>query len=272
MEAVQQGLQVAVAGDGNAEHLALDASVEALHHAIGFGRVGPCRAMLHAERSARRLEAIGREAGAAVGQHMGDLEGKGPDRLVQEGHRRGGRLIILDREMDEAGGAVDGHVQIPLAALAILGAQLGQVLHVHVHEAEIVVLEGPVRLAGAACGRQTAQALGFQNAVDRVSIEMRQEVGDHKGKVIQRKTRRTPQRTDNGALLLGGFPRELVRAAGVVLAVARTALTPLADGLGRDPIAAGQHARGLGGAGDLGPHGGGGAGFRMDRRHQDLLG
>src|SRR4051812_50086479 len=90
---------------------------------------------------------------------------------------------------------------------------------------------------------------------------MRQEVGDHKGEVIQRKTRRTTQRTDNGALLLGGFPRELVRAARVVLAVGRATLTPLADGLGRDPIAAGQHARGLGGAGDLGPHGGGGGGF-----------
>src|SRR4051812_42773791 len=54
---------------------------------------------------------------------------------------------------------------------------------------------------------------------------MRQEVGDHKGEVIQRKTRRTTQRTDNGALLLGGFPRELVRAAGVVLAVGRATLT-----------------------------------------------
>src|SRR3954452_3702659 len=63
---------------------------------------------------------------------------------------------------------------------------------------------------------------------------MRQEVGDHKGEVIQRKTRRTTQRTDNGALLLGGFPRELVRAARVVLAVGRATLTPLADGLGRE--------------------------------------
>src|SRR3954451_13232459 len=55
---------------------------------------------------------------------------------------------------------------------------------------------------------------------------MRQEVGDHKGEVIQRKTRRTTQRTDNGALLLGGFPRELVRAARVVLAVGRATLIP----------------------------------------------
>jgi hypothetical protein len=189
---VQQGLQVAVAGDRDAQHLALHTPIEAFDHAIGFRRVGPCRAMLHAERSARRLEAIGREARSAVGEHMGDLEGEGLDRFFQKGHRRGGRLIILDGEMDEAGGAVDGHVQIPLAALAISGAQLGQVLHVHVHEAEIVVFEGPVRLAGAACRRQAAQALGFQNAVDRVAIEMRQKVRDHEGEIIQRKARRTP--------------------------------------------------------------------------------
>jgi hypothetical protein len=48
------------------------------------------------------------------------------------------------------------------------------VLHVHMHEAEIVLLESPVRLAGAACGRQTAQALGLQNAVDRVALTMSQ--------------------------------------------------------------------------------------------------
>src|SRR4051794_20892585 len=104
-------------------------------------------------------------------------------------------------------------------------------------EAKIVVLEGPIWLPGAACGRQTAQALGFQDAVDRVSIEMRQKVANHKGEVIQRKARGTTQSADNGALLFGGFPRQLVRAAGVVLAVGRTALAPLADRLGRDAIA-----------------------------------
>ena len=104
-------------------------------------------------------------------------------------------------------------------------------------EAKIVLLEGPVRLARPACGRQAAQALGFQDAIDRVTVQMRQKVADHKGEVIQRKARRTPQGADNGALLFGGFPGQLVRAAGVVLTVGRTALTPLADRLGRDAIA-----------------------------------
>src|SRR5215204_4187012 len=95
---------------------------------------------------------------------------KGPDRFLEESHGAALGLIVLDRQVDEAGGAVDGHIEVPLAALAISCAQLGQELHVHMHEAKIVVLEGPVRLAGAACRRQTAQALGFQDTVDRVPI------------------------------------------------------------------------------------------------------
>ena len=123
---------------------------------------------------------------------MRDLEGKGLDRLRQKGHGTALSLVVLDGEVDEAGGPVDGHVEVTLAALAILGAPLGQVLHVHVYEAEIIVLEGPVRLARPACGRQAAQALGFQNAVDRVPVQMRQKVGDYKGEVIQGKAGGTP--------------------------------------------------------------------------------
>src|SRR5437870_13746922 len=102
------------------------------------------------------------------------------------------------------------------------------------HKAKIVLLEAAVRSAGAISRREAAQALGFQDAVDRIAIEMRQEMSDHKGQVIQRKAGGPPQRADNGALLLTGLPGQLVRAAGVVLAVGRTALAPLADRLSRD--------------------------------------
>ena len=122
-------------GNRDAQHLALDAPVEALHHPVRAGRIGPRLAMDRPERLARPLEAISREAGATVGQHMGDLEGEGPDGLVQEGHRRGGRLVVLDREMDEARGTIDRHMEVALAGDAISVAQLGQVLHVQVHEA-----------------------------------------------------------------------------------------------------------------------------------------
>src|SRR3954468_8242487 len=92
-------------------------------------------------------------------------------------------------QVDEAGVAVDGHVEVPVAALAVAGAQLGQVLHVHVHEAQIICLEAAVRSAGAISRRQAAQALGFQDAVDRIAIEMGQKVGGHKSEIHPKKSR-----------------------------------------------------------------------------------
>src|SRR3712207_1513818 len=112
--------------------------------------------MLHPELPASGLEAVGRETGTAVSEHMGDLKREGHHCLRQEGHRRGGRLIILDGQVDETAGTINRHKQVPLAALAILGAELRQVLYVHVHETKVVVSEGSVRLAGAACRRQAA--------------------------------------------------------------------------------------------------------------------
>src|SRR4051812_10392180 len=50
--------------------------------------------------------------------------------------------------MNEAGGTVDSDIQVALAALAIAGTQLGQVLHVHVHEAEVIIFEGSCRVPG----------------------------------------------------------------------------------------------------------------------------
>jgi hypothetical protein len=197
---------------------------------------------------------------------------KGPDRFLEEGHGAALGLIVLDRQMDEAGGSIDGDIKVALAALAILGAQLGQVLPVQVHEAEVVGFERAIGLARAARRRQAAQALGFQDAVDRVAVQMRQKVSDHEGEVIEREAGCATQGAHNGPLFLSGLPGQLVRTAGVVLAVGCATLAPLADRLGGHAIALGQHARGLGGMGDLGPDGGGGAGPGMNRRHQDLLG
>src|SRR5215213_1137372 len=123
------------------------------------------------------------------------------------------------------------------------------------HKAEIIGLERTIRLTRSAWLRQAAQALGFQDAVDRVAVEVGQEMGDHKGQVIQRKAGSATQRTDNGALFFCCFPRELVRAAGVVLAISRSALTPLADRLGRDAIALRQNSGWLPRSRNLGPDG-----------------
>ncbi len=62
VEADQELLQVAVAGDGDAQHLALDAAVEALRHPVRARGVGPRLAVLDAELPASLLEALGREA------------------------------------------------------------------------------------------------------------------------------------------------------------------------------------------------------------------
>src|SRR4051794_1014430 len=89
-------------------------------------------------------------------------------------------------------------------------------------------------------GARAAQALGFRDAVARVKVRVGQDGGAKTGEVIQGKAGGPPQRAHNGPLFVRGLPGQLVRAARVVLAVRRTALTPLADGLGRDAIALSQ--------------------------------
>src|SRR5215212_956892 len=85
---------------------------------------------------------------------------------------------------------------------------------------------------------------------------------------LQREAGGAAQGAHHGALLLGGLPGQPVRPAGAVPALGRAALAPLADGLGGDAVALGQHAGALAGAGDLGADGRGGAGVGVDREHQ----
>ena len=116
VEALEQSLQVAVAGDGDAEHLPLHATVEALDHAVRARRVGLGLAVLDAELAAALLEALGREAAAAIGQQARDAEREGRERLLQEGLGAGLGLLVLDRQVHGAGAAVDGDEQVALAA------------------------------------------------------------------------------------------------------------------------------------------------------------
>jgi len=55
-----------------------------LDHAVRARRVGLGLAVLDAELAAALLEALGREAAAAIGQEAGDAEGEGRDRLLRE--------------------------------------------------------------------------------------------------------------------------------------------------------------------------------------------
>jgi hypothetical protein len=224
--------------------------------------------MLDAALPASLLEALGGEAGAAVGQDAGDPEGEGRERLLQEGHGAGLGLVVLDRQVDGARAAIDGHEQVALAPCAAPGAQLGQVLHVHVDEAELVLLELGRGLLGRGGGRPAAQARRLEDAVDVVAVEVGQEVPDHEGELVEREARSPAQLADHGALLLARLPGQLARAAGAVPAVLRPTPAPLADRLGGDAVALGQDTGALARAGDLGAHGRGGAGVGVDREHQ----
>ena len=200
------------------------------------------------------------------------LKGKARDRLLQEGDRAGGQLVVLDGQVHPARAAVDGHIEEALAALAIGGLQLGQVLDVDVHEAEVVVLERAALALALLRRRQAAQPFGLEDAVDGIAVEMRQEVGDHEGQVIERKAGGLAQGADDGPLLLGGFPGQLVRPAAEwswqscaprlrhlrmvsVLTLKRWASTPVGSRR----------------AGDLLADGRGGAGLRMKGVHHVLL-
>src|SRR3954447_11299080 len=144
VEAGQQPLQVAAAGDGDAEHLPLHAPVEALGRAVGARRAGPGLAVLAAGLAAALPEALGREAAAATGREAGDAEG-------EEGPGGGLGLLVLDREVDPAGAPAGGDEREALAALAGGGPQLGRALHVQAREAEPVLLElrrGPLGRGG----------------------------------------------------------------------------------------------------------------------------
>ena len=194
-------------------------------------------------------------------------KGKARDRLVQEGDRAGVGLVVLDRQVHGARAAVDGDVQVALAALAIGGPQLGQVLDVHVHEAELVLLERAALALALLRRRQAAQALGLEDAVDGIAVEMRQEVRDHEGEVVEREAGGAAQGADDGALLLA-WPSRAACAAGWngPGSPAAPRLRHLRMVSVLTPIALGQHAGGLGRAGDLGADSRGGAGLRMDGR------
>ena len=116
--ALEEALQGVVGADAHDQHLASDAAVNALNHAIGprGSRLGA--AMLDAQGAAGALERVGGEATAvdaqrplrAVGQDVGHREGKGGERLLEKGGGASFRFLILDRQVNHPRGAVYGDV------------------------------------------------------------------------------------------------------------------------------------------------------------------
>src|SRR5689334_16063674 len=98
-------------------------------------------------------------------------ERRGRRGLTQKGDRACLGLIVLDGEVDRARAAVGGDIETALAPLAIGGLQLGQVLDVDVHKAEVIVLEGALALGGVCRWRVGAavEAFGPEDAPDAVA-------------------------------------------------------------------------------------------------------
>jgi hypothetical protein len=167
---------------------------------------------LRAEGAAGLREAAGGEAGASVGQHVGQAEGEGRRGLAQE--RGGARLghVLLDREVDGARAAIDGDVEVPLAELAAADVQLGQLLDIDVDEPEVVVAELALALLPTLVGvegrqvREAVQALGPQDAPDAVPVQGRQEVLKREGQVVEGEAGGAADRADDGALFPGSSP------------------------------------------------------------------
>src|SRR5215210_3325484 len=129
----------------------------------------------------------GGEAAAVVGQHVGEAEGDGGGGLTEEGDGALLGLVVFDGEVDGAGAPVNGDVEVALPPFAVGGLQLGQVLDVDMDEAEVVVLELALATFGPVRGRRwpPAQSFGPQDAPDAVAVEVRQEMADHEGEVVE---------------------------------------------------------------------------------------
>ena len=119
-------------------------------------------------------------------------------------------------------------------------------------EADLVVFEGAVRLAGLLGRRQPVETLRLEDAIDGVPVQMRQEVANDEGQRVEGKAGGAAERTHNGTLLIAGAPGQLMGSGRAILTGVGAAFAPFADGLSGHAVALGEHAGALGRAGDLG--------------------
>lgn len=76
------------------------------------------------------------------------------------------------------------------------------------NEAEVILLEVTLAARRGRGGRrrQPIEAFGLEDTPDAVAVEMRQEVGEDEGQVIERNAGGTPQLADDRPLLFGRLP------------------------------------------------------------------
>jgi hypothetical protein len=119
-----------------------------------------------------------------------DPERKDGRGLPQEGNGAFLGLVILDGQVHRARAPVDRDEQIALAALAIGGLQLEQVLDVHVDGTETVIPGSPLAAdrSGGRSGRPAAETFPFEDAPDSVALE-RLSLNDLETKMNRRVSR-----------------------------------------------------------------------------------
>lgn len=227
-------------------------AIEALDYAIGLWRSGLGQTVLYAQRLTQPVKLM-IAAGLAlpVGkQPVGELlavvrqDATDPDRTgfgqgIEKGSGTGRRLVWLDLHEHPTRGPVNGHEQIASFTLAW---HLRQVLHINVHKARFIVLEGLVRLLG--CGWQQITQLTYTMA-SKTAVQARagdigaDELMGDRQQVIQRQQQRAAQLNNNRLLRWvqsGLQPMGRVRAIGE-----HPALLPFVHRLLGDAVAGGQH-------------------------------
>ncbi|ANX03426.1 hypothetical protein PG2T_03955 [Immundisolibacter cernigliae] len=279
--AVQGLLQVLAGPEVVRAQQVRDAPVEALDHAIGLRVARGRQTVLDAQFLAQAIELMRpgrgprpapeqpvRELGAVVGEQARDAHRAGRGQGTEEGARRARALVGFQGHVNPAGGPIDGHEQEPAPVLV---GHLRQVLHVDVHKAGHVGLEGLADrfVRRRAQGAQVAHAVAAQAAVQPGAGHVRtQELARHRQQVVQRQ-QQGPAQVDHDRLLAGG-QRRLQAVRGVRPVVDIRAPLPFVDRRLGDAKAAGQHRHRLITGRDLRPHVGRGAGlFVQCNQHAD---
>lgn len=245
--AVQRGLQLLAGSEVVALQHFLDASVEALDHAVGLGRFRRGQAVLDVERLAEYVELVFPSRGAfaqakqairelfsIIRQNRSDAHGASALKVAQEAASVRCRLCLEDANKHPTRRAVDGHEEVTPRGFI---RHLRQILHVDMDVSRLIGLEAAV-LGARRFGLQIAQisdAMPAQATIQTRARDVRVQELAHYGKqVIERDQKRLAQ--GHGDSLLGGRQGRLKSVRRVAAIFNAVAVTPLINGLFRRPV------------------------------------
>jgi hypothetical protein len=117
-------------------------------------------------------------------------------------------FIVFHGRMGWARPAVNGDIEVALACFPINSPQLRQMLDIYMYEAKVIVLEDALTASRLSRSRRPAPIKAFtaKNPPNAIAVEVRQEVHDDEGQVIEREIRALPHGADHSSLLLRCLP------------------------------------------------------------------